>query len=108
SQLIEMWHQNQQASVDDAFKYVEADFRAYYALLVGPPDAPNARREAIDRLSTAQPSDGIDMLMKYGLIQRTPEGYEVFSRHFALYVRETMPVAEIQQADEEGEEFDEE
>src|SRR5581483_11234042 len=41
-------------------------------------------------------------------IQRTPEGYEVFSRHFALYVRETMPVAEIQQADEEGEEFDEE
>ncbi|HEU0003822.1 MAG TPA: hypothetical protein VFQ36_23145 [Ktedonobacteraceae bacterium] len=111
SQLIAMGRANQQASVDDAFKHVEADFRAYYTLLMDTPGPANTCRDAladaIYRVPTEQPSD-IEMLMKYGLIQRTPEGYEVFSRHFAVYLRETMPVADVQQADEEGEEFDEE
>jgi hypothetical protein len=101
SQLVKTGSENQQVNVDDAFKHVEADFRAYYALL------PGSAADAISRVPTVQPSD-IDRLMKYGLIQQTPEGYDVFSRHFQAYLRETMPVAEIQQGDDGNEEFNEE
>src|SRR6202165_39949 len=33
SRLVETWHENSQVNVDDAFQQVEADFRAYYALV---------------------------------------------------------------------------
>jgi hypothetical protein len=103
SRLVEMWHENQQANIDDAFQHVEADFRAYYALL-------NthwaAIADAINRVPTAQQAN-IDRLMRYGLIQQTAEGYRAFSQHFQAYVRETMPVVEDQEEDEDNEEFDE-
>ncbi|HKV59292.1 MAG TPA: hypothetical protein VJO32_13460, partial [Ktedonobacteraceae bacterium] len=112
SQLLAMWRENQQANVDAAFQRVEADFHTYYALLMDIPGAINACRDtmfadAINRVPTGQQSD-IDRLMKYGLIQQTAEGYDVFSPHFLAYLRETMPAAEIQQEDEETEGFDEE
>ncbi|MGH2493239.1 MAG: hypothetical protein ACRDIV_00880 [Ktedonobacteraceae bacterium] len=107
SQLVAMWRENQQANVDAAFQHVEADFRAYYALLMDTPGTINACRDVINRVPTVQQSD-IDKLLKYGLIQQTLEGYDVFSPHFLMYLRETMPVVEIQQEDEESEGFDEE
>jgi hypothetical protein len=96
SQLVETWHENLQANVDDAFKHVEADFRAYYASL---PVATPTRDVAT--------GTDIDSLMKYGLIHQTPEGYEAFSPHFQAYMRETMPVTQAQLEDEQNDEFDE-
>jgi hypothetical protein len=118
SRLVETWHENQQVNVDNAFQHVEADFRAYYAVatpLVGVPSAillhicsDNAKDDGTPTrgVATAQHAD-IDTLIRYGLIQQTPEGYKAFSQHFQAYVREKMPVAGDQQEDEDNEEFDE-
>src|SRR5450759_470656 len=118
SRLVETWHENQQVNVDNAFQHVEADFRAYYAVatpLVGVPSAillhicsDNAKDDGTPTrgVATAQHAD-IDTLIRYGLIQQTPEGYKAFSQHFQAYVREKMPVAGVQQEDEDNEEFDE-
>ncbi|HLQ10372.1 MAG TPA: hypothetical protein VK134_02140, partial [Ktedonobacteraceae bacterium] len=117
-QLAETWREKQEASADDAFAHVEADFRAYYARLmgtavatplVGVPSAYTLIRMLIDGTPTRGVATGtdIDMLMRYGLIQQTLEGYDVFSPHFQAYLRETMPVMEDQNGDEDGEEFDE-
>jgi hypothetical protein len=103
SRLVETWLENSQVNVDDAFQQVEADFRAYYALIS---TYWAALADAIHRPPTAQQAD-IDTLMRYGLIQHTPEGYEAFSQHFQAYVRETMPIAGVQQEDEDNEAFDE-
>ncbi len=117
-QLVETWREKREASADDAFARVEADFRAYYTRLmgtavatplVGVPSAYTLMRSLIDGTPTRAVATGtdIDMLMRYGLLQQTSEGYDVFSPHFQAYLRETMPVMEDQNEDEDGEEFDE-
>jgi hypothetical protein len=113
SRLVEMWHENQQTNIDDAFHPLEADFRAYYALLkahwaaiAGVYADAGKDTDAINRVPTAQQAN-IDRLMRYGLIQQTVGGYRAFSQHFQTYVRETMPVVVDQQEDEDNEEFDE-